>query len=60
MTTNAQFVSYLMESGFRATNSDRYEASLRRRRLVRIALFWLLVGGGAWIIIESAKALSMD
>ena len=58
-TKNAQFVSYLTESGFRQVNPDRYESSLRRRRLVKRALFWMLVGGGAWIVIESARALSM-
>jgi hypothetical protein len=55
---NAQFVSYLTESGFRHVNADRYETSLRRRRLLKRGLLWLLFGGGTWVIIESAKALS--
>ncbi len=59
-TQNAQFVSYLAEIGFRQVNADRYESSLRRRRLLKRALFVLLVGGGAWVIIESARALSMS
>lgn len=58
-TKNAQFISYLVESGFRQVNGDRYESSLRRRRLVKGLLFWALVAGGAWILIESARALSM-
>ena len=57
-TQNAQFISYLVESGFRQVNPDRYEASLRRRRFVRGLLFALVAGGGAWVLIESAKALS--
>lgn len=39
----AQFISYLMESGFRQMNVDGYEASLRRRRVQR--RFVLTVGG---------------
>jgi hypothetical protein len=58
-TKNAQFLSYLAESGFRQVNADRYESSLRRRRLLKHALLWLLAGGGAWVVIESARALSM-
>jgi len=57
-TRNAQFVSYLAESGFRQVNGDRYESSLRRRRLVKRALFWSLAAGGAWVAVESARALS--
>ena len=48
-TKNAQFISYLVESGFRQVNVDRYEVSLRRRRAFKVALFWLLGAGGAWV-----------
>ena len=58
-TKNAQFISYLVESGFRQVNVDRYEVSLRRRRALKVALFWLLGAGGAWVVVESARALSM-
>jgi hypothetical protein len=58
-TKNAQFISYLVESGFRQVNGDRYESSLRRRRVVKSLLFWILVAGGAWVLIESARAISM-
>jgi hypothetical protein len=58
-TKNAQFISYLVESGFRQVNVDRYEVSLRRRRAFKVALFWLLGAGGAWVVVESARALSM-
>ena len=56
---NAQFISYLVESGFRQVNPDHYEASLRRRRWGRNLLLGLLAAGGAWVAIESARALSM-
>jgi len=58
-TKNAQFISYLVESGFRQANVDHYEAGLRRRRWCKAALFCLLGAGGAWVVIESARALSM-
>ena len=58
-TRNAQFISYLVESGFRQVNADRYESGLRHRRVVKRILFWLLVAGGAWLAAESARALSM-
>lgn len=57
-TKNAQFVSFLVDSGFRQVNADRYEVSLRRRRALRGALLVMLGTGGAWVLIESAKALS--
>ena len=58
-TRNAQFLSYLVESGFRQVNADRYETGLRRRRMAKWVLVWLLVAGSAWLIVESAKALTM-
>ncbi len=58
-TRNAQFISYLVESGFRQVNADHYEAGLRRRRLAKRILFWLFVVGGVWLIVESARALAM-
>ncbi|MFA5057207.1 MAG: hypothetical protein WC485_03770 [Opitutaceae bacterium] len=58
-TKNAQFISYLVESGFRQVNPDHYESSLRRRRLVRGVLVWLLAAGSTWVVLESARALSM-
>jgi len=57
-TKNAQFVSYLTETGFRQVNADRYESSLHRRRLVKRVLLVLLIGAGVGVI-ESARALSM-
>ncbi|MDD2765462.1 MAG: hypothetical protein PHE83_15985 [Opitutaceae bacterium] len=58
-TKNAQFISYLVQSGFRQVNPDHYESSLRRRRLIRGVLVWLLAAGSTWVVIESARALSM-
>ena len=56
---HAQFACYLEETGFRTHNVDRYERSLRRRR----AMKFLFLGAGAfaiaWIVIESAHAVTM-
>jgi hypothetical protein len=53
----AQFVSYLEASGYRNYQVDRYEQSLRRRKLIKAALFWATAFAAAWIVLESAKAL---
>jgi hypothetical protein len=58
-TKNAQFVSFLAESGFRKVDPDRYEKSLRRRRMAAVAFIWAIVAGFAWVVIESAQALSL-
>jgi hypothetical protein len=56
----AKFVSYLQASGYRTNHIDSYERSLRRRKLVKVALFWLTAFVAAWIVIESAKALTIS
>lgn len=56
---HAQFACYLEETGFRTHNVDRYERSLRRRR---VAKFLFLAAGAfalAWIVIESARAVTL-
>ena len=58
-TRNVQFVSFLDESGFRRVDPDKYERSMRRRRVVAYALLWMMVAGFAWVVIESAQALSI-
>ena len=58
-TRNVQFVSFLDESGFRRVDPDKYERSMRRRRSVAYALLWTMVAGFAWVVIESAQALSL-
>ena len=54
----AMFVSYLEASGYRTNHVDSYERSLRRRRLMKFALFWATAFLAAWVVIESAKALT--
>jgi hypothetical protein len=59
---NAQFVSFISESGtLRSTSryTDRYEMRLRRRKVLKSLFILGLTAGAAWIVIESAKALSI-
>jgi hypothetical protein len=57
---NAQFVSFVAESGsLRPFSSDRWDARLRRRKLMKAALSLSFAAGAAWVVLESAKALSM-
>ncbi|HEY4302261.1 MAG TPA: hypothetical protein VGM73_15420 [Candidatus Didemnitutus sp.] len=56
----ATFVSYLESSGYRTNHIDSYERSLRRRKLAKSALFWGMAFVAAWIVIESAKALTIS
>ena len=58
-TQNSQFLSFLHGSGFRRVNLDLYERSLRRRRFSMAVFTWAAVAGFAWVVIESAQALSM-
>ena len=58
-TKNPQFVSFLTESGFRKVDPNKYEKSLRRRRVVAHALMWTILAGFGWVVIESAQALSL-
>ena len=55
-----RFVSFMTQNNqYRSLNTDFQDAVLRGRRLVKQALILLLAAGGAWVVIESAKALSV-
>jgi hypothetical protein len=56
---HAQFACYLEETGFRTHNVDRYERSLRRRRVAKGLFLWATAFGVAWIVLESARAVVM-
>jgi uroporphyrinogen-III synthase len=55
----AQFVSFLESSGYRMHSVDAYERSLKRRRFAKSALVWASAFAVAWVVIESARAVSM-
>jgi hypothetical protein len=56
---NPRFVSFLIESNRKPLNTDFHDAVLRGRKLLRQALVLALIGGCAWIALESAHALSV-
>lgn len=56
---HAQFACYLEETGFRTHNVDRYERSLRRRRVAKLLFLWACAFGAAWVVIESARAVTL-
>jgi hypothetical protein len=57
---NAQFVSFITETrSLRAFNSDRFEARLRWRKRIKALMALSFTAGGAWVVIESARALTL-
>lgn len=58
-TRRAQFVSFLESSGYRTHDVDAYERSLRRRRAAKAVLVWATAFAVAWVVIESARAVSI-
>ena len=58
---NAQFVSFFSENGNLNTHggTDRYESRLRFRKRLKFFFGLCVAAGGAWIVIESARALTL-
>jgi len=56
---NPRFVSFIVQSNRKTLDTHFQDAVLRSRRLLRHAFVALLIGGCAWVAIESAKAFSM-
>jgi hypothetical protein len=54
-----RFSSFLSMSNRRARDSDLHDVVLRSRKLMRNLFRFGLAGGCAWIVLESAKALSV-
>ena len=54
-----RFVSFMAQSNRKKLDTDLHDAVLSGRKLMRNLLKLALVGGGAWIVLESAKALSV-
>jgi hypothetical protein len=51
-------VSFIAQNNRKTLNTDFQDAVLQGRKLVRYGLVAALVCGGAWIVLESAHALS--
>ena len=56
---NPRFASFLAQNNRKTLNTDMQDAVLRGRRLVKQGLIVALIAAGAWIALESAKALSV-
>ncbi len=55
---NSQFVSFLVQNNRRSLDTNFHDTVLRGRRLARQALYLLVGTGCAWVLLESARALS--
>ena len=54
-----RFVSFLAQGNRKMLDTNFKDAVLRGRKLLRQALFVLLAAGGAWVVLESGKALAI-
>ncbi len=54
-----RFVSFISESNRKTLNTDFKDAVLRGRKLFRYALVAAIAGACAWVVLESAHALSI-
>lgn len=54
-----RFVSFLADSNRKSLDTDLHDAVLQGRKLMKNVFRLALFGGGAWIVLESAKALSV-
>lgn len=56
---NPQFVSFMAQNNRRRLDTDLYDAVLRGRKVMKNVLRFALAGGCTWVLVESAKALSI-
>jgi hypothetical protein len=54
-----RFVSFLAANNRKTLNTDFQDAVLQGRRLFKQVLVVLLIAGGAWVVLESARALTV-
>ena len=54
-----RFVSFLDQHNRRSVDPDFHDTVLRGRKLMKNLLRLAVIGGGAWVVLESAKALSV-
>src|SRR4051812_18372982 len=54
-----RFVSFMVSTNNKRLDTDLHDAVLRGRKWMRHVFRLALIGGGAWVLLESAKALSV-
>jgi hypothetical protein len=54
-----RFVSFMASSNRKALDTDVHDAVLRGRKVMRACGKFALAAGVAWVLLESAKALSV-
>lgn len=54
-----RFASFMRDTNRGRVDTDRHDAMLRGRKLMKTLFKLALFGGGAWVVLESAKALSI-
>jgi hypothetical protein len=54
-----RFASFISATNRKTLNTDFKDAVLKGRKVVRYALVAAVACGGAWVLVESAHALTM-
>ena len=54
-----RFASFMAETNRKGHDTDYHDTLLRGRKLMRNLLALAVASGGAWVLLESAKALSV-
>lgn len=54
-----RFASFMGENNRSKLDTDFHDTVLRGRKLMKNLFRLALLGGGAWVVLESAKALSV-
>jgi hypothetical protein len=55
----AQFASFMTQNSRKPLDTDLHDAVLRSRKFAKKIFRLALAGGCAWVVLESAKALSV-
>jgi hypothetical protein len=58
-TKAARLASFMAEHNRRPLNTDLRDAVLQGRKTMKHVFRAALLGGGAWVVVESARALSV-
>jgi hypothetical protein len=54
-----RFVSFMTQTNRKMLDTDLHDAVLRGRKAMRNVFRLAVAGGAAWVVLESAKALSV-